>query len=142
MALSIAHVTLYLFFLLASSSKASAQEWNWSLRGRTRHAGISIGVGSPQAYCPPVVEVPRYHRHGPTCKSVGGYYRERPTRIWVPGRQRSVWIPARYEYRRGAFGRFHRRVWVPGHYATRRGRGHYVTHNQRVWVPRRRVCHL
>ena len=140
MALSIAYVVLYVFFLFASSSNANAQEWNSTHGGRTRHTGISVSVGSRHAHRAPVVVRPRYHRHGPTCTFVGGYYQERQTRVWVPGRERRVWLPARYEYRRGVSGHVHRRLSVPGHYATRRMHGHYVTRNERVWLPRRRVC--
>ena len=76
------------------------------------------------------------HRHGPACGPVivPGRYEHRRVKVWVPGYNERVHVPARYDTRNDRWGRpyrvcvseaYYRDVWHPGTWTWR---------NDRVWV--------
>ncbi len=75
----------------------------------------------------------RHHR-GRRHRHVGlgfGYVNER---VWVPGPQRRVYVPARYGYRRDACGLRVRYCIVPAHYQIIQEPGTWEYRRQRLWV--------
>ncbi len=157
MALSITHFCFYvLLTLLASSSTAKAQEWSLTLGGHSSHGQVALRVGSQRSVTrhhsqgrghgryrarPGRVfrQAARRHRHGPTCRVVGGVYEQRPHEVWVPGFERRLWVPARYEYHEG-WRATRRHLVRAGYWRTVHEPGHYETRYRSVWVPRRYVC--
>ena len=70
----------------------------------------------------------RRHRH------VGlglGYVHER---VWVPGLQRRVYVPARYGYRQDVCGLRVRYCIVPAHYEIVQDRGRWEYRRRRLWL--------
>jgi hypothetical protein len=63
-----------------------------------------------------------------------GHYALRPTRVWVPGWTESVYVPAKFEYRR-LHGCLVRVLREPAHYETVVHPGYYKIGYARVWVP-------
>ncbi len=78
---------------------------------RVRHHR-PVEVYTHGAPCPPVV----VERHGYHPRPPAGRYEVRQVKDWIPGR---------YEYVRGCYGRTERR-WIPGHYTYR---------TEKFWVP-------
>jgi hypothetical protein len=160
MALPITQFFLYLLLtLLASSSTAKAQEWRADHGGSSVQGRVGVRVASrrraerPSRWAPSPSrsysrgrgrsghifrQAARRHRHGPTCRMVGGVYEERPYEVWVPGFHRRVWVPARYDHHQ--HHGVTRRPTQAGHWRTVHEPGRYETRYRRVWVPRRYVC--
>ncbi len=55
-------------------------------------------------------------------------------RVWVPGLQRRVYVPARYGYRQDACGLRVRYCIVPAHYEIVQDPGRWEYRRRRVWV--------
>ena len=83
-------------------------------------------------------------RHGVGVRVTFGSHCEEPIyrteRVWVPGCERRVWVPAQYEYRYDRYCGVSVRVLVrPGHYHTVRGPGRWEY--RRVRISRQAHCH-
>lgn len=122
-----------LLALSAATPTARAQELGIGYTRRSKHASFSVTLGAvPPAYST---------RGGYGARSpyggypVAGRYDTVKTKVWIPGYQRKVWVPARYETWIDACGTQRRRLVRPGHFEWIWEPGHYTTQSRRVWVP-------
>lgn len=122
-----------LLALSAAAPAAHAQELGIGYTRRSKHGTFSVSLGSALPTCPT--------RGGYGVRSpyggypVAGRYDTVKSKVWVPGYQRKVWIPARYETWIDACGTPRRRLVRAGHFEWIWEPGHYTVQSRRVWVP-------
>jgi len=102
-------------------------------RHHGRNLQISIGSRSHQHHHDGRGQRGRRDR-GRRHRKVGLGFRYVNERVWVPGPQRRVYVPARYGYRYDACGRRVRYCIVQAHYQVVQDRGCWKYRRRQVWV--------
>ncbi|MBK8974550.1 MAG: hypothetical protein IPM29_01355 [Planctomycetes bacterium] len=105
-------------------------------RGRVE-VGVSLG-GDRGGLHQPTPAAPILHGEDAGCLpefGETGYWREVRERVWVPGVERVVYVPARYEYRRDACGRLVRILVEPERHQIVCEPGYFEWRVRREWVP-------
>ena len=127
--------------VLAGMAVPAAAQVGFRLSFGGRHHGrnfeISIGARAPH---------PKHHgrsyrrgrdHRGRRHTRVGrGHYRYVTERVWVPGPRHRVYVPGRYGYRYGAFGRRVRYCIAEAHYQIVEEPGRWEYRRRQVWVGR------
>ena len=124
---------------------ASAQEWSVGFSKKLgRQSAISVSFGSGAGYHrrhpyggipAPVFAPPPFTAHVPHRVWVAGRYTSVRQRVFVPGYNEQVWVPAKYATHCDPFGAPYQVLVQPGHYQTVHHPGHYQRRPVEVWKP-------
>jgi hypothetical protein len=107
---------------------ASAQELGVRYQKKNVSIGLSIGHhGTPVRYAPRPI---RYERR----EWVPSHYETITEKVWVPGVEQRVFVPAVYEWRTDSCGRLRKVLVCAAHYETRCTPGRYELVTRQVWV--------